>query len=106
MPKNVGQIDRLVRALLGLALIILAATGTIGPCGYIGIVPMLTAVLRTCPAYTDLGINTCKTKTRSGCGARRRLKYPPGQMHLGRGCDMLAWLKTTWRHTPMPIPKT
>jgi len=66
MPKNVGQIDRLVRALLGLALIILAATGTIGPWGYIGIVPLLTAVLRTCPAYTVLGINTCKTKARSG----------------------------------------
>ncbi|HLS04905.1 MAG TPA: DUF2892 domain-containing protein [Wenzhouxiangella sp.] len=66
MPKNVGQIDRLVRILIGLALIILAAIGTIGPWGYIGILPLLTAVLRTCPAYTVLGINTCKTKTRSG----------------------------------------
>lgn len=64
MPKNVGQIDRLIRIIIGLALITLAATGTIGPWGYIGILPLLTAVLRTCPAYTILGINTCKTKTR------------------------------------------
>jgi len=64
MPKNVGQIDRLIRIIIGLALITLAATGTIGPWGYIGILPLLTALLRTCPAYTILGINTCKAKTR------------------------------------------
>jgi len=58
MPKNVGQIDRLIRIIIGLALITLAATGTIGPWGYIGILPLLTALLRTCPAYTILGINT------------------------------------------------
>ena len=72
MPKNVGQTDRLIRIIIGLALITLAATGTIGPWGYLGILPLPTALLRTCPAYTILGINTCKTKARPD---RSRLRH-------------------------------
>ena len=59
---NVGTIDRLVRILAGAGLIALAATGTIGVWGYIGVVPLLTGLLRTCPAYSLLGVNTCGTK--------------------------------------------
>ena len=39
---NVGTVDRVVRIGTGLALVGLAFAGTIGPWGYIGIVPMLT----------------------------------------------------------------
>ena len=59
---NVGTIDRLVRILAGAGLIALAATGTIGVWGYVGVVPLLTGLLRTCPAYSLLGINTCGAK--------------------------------------------
>jgi len=59
---NVGTIDRLVRILAGAGLIALAATGTIGVWGYVGVIPLLTGLLRTCPAYSLLGINTCGTK--------------------------------------------
>jgi hypothetical protein len=59
---NVGTIDRLVRILAGAGLIALAATGTIGVWGYIGVVPLLTGLLRTCPVYSLLGVNTCGTK--------------------------------------------
>jgi hypothetical protein len=61
MKVNVGSIDRVVRILAGLVLIGLAAAGTIGPWGYIGILPLLTGFLRICPAYSLLGINTCAT---------------------------------------------
>ncbi|MDT9000171.1 DUF2892 domain-containing protein [Paucibacter sp. APW11] len=60
---NVGSTDRVLRIVAGLALIALAATGTVGPWGYIGIVPLLTGILRTCPAYSILGVNTCPSKT-------------------------------------------
>jgi len=40
-------------------LIGLAFAGTIGVWGYIGIVPVLTGIFRTCPAYTLLGMSTC-----------------------------------------------
>jgi hypothetical protein len=59
---NVGTVDRLVRILAGAGLIALAATGTIGAWGYVGVLPLLTGLLRTCPAYSLLGINTCGAK--------------------------------------------
>ncbi len=64
MKTNVGGIDRLLRIVLGLVLIALAVTGTIGAWGWIGIVPVLTGALATCPLYTVLGFNTCPMKSR------------------------------------------
>lgn len=61
MKVNVGSVDRIVRIVGGLAFIGLAVAGTIGPWGYIGIVPLLTGFMRVCPAYSLLGINTCST---------------------------------------------
>ncbi len=59
MKVNVGNIDRIVRIFGGLALIGLAAAGSIGVWGYIGIVPLLTGFFRVCPAYALLGVSTC-----------------------------------------------
>ena len=61
MKVNVGSVDRIVRIVAGIALIGLAFAGTIGPWGYIGIVPLLTGFMRVCPAYSLLGISTCTT---------------------------------------------
>ena len=61
MNKNIGTIDRVLRIIVGIALIALAATGTIGLWGYIGVVPLATGLLGWCPAYSLLGIKTCKT---------------------------------------------
>jgi len=58
MPKNVGMIDRVARALVGIALIAWALLG--GPVwAWIGVVPLATAAISFCPAYTLLGIRTC-----------------------------------------------
>ena len=57
--KNAGTLDRAIRAIVGLALIVLAVGGTIGAWGYLGVVPLVTAALGWCPAYTLLGIKTC-----------------------------------------------
>jgi hypothetical protein len=62
MTKNVGGIDRLLRLVVGIVLIGLAATGVVGVWGYIGVVPLLTAAIGWCPAYLPLGIKTCKTQ--------------------------------------------
>jgi len=61
MKTNIGTIDRVVRVLAGLVLIGLAYSGTIGIWGYVGVVLLLTGVVRVCPAYSILGINTCST---------------------------------------------
>lgn len=62
MKANVGTVDRVLRIVLGLALIALAATGTVGWWGYLGVVPLATALFRFCPAYALLGINSCAMK--------------------------------------------
>ena len=59
MKTNEGVIDRSLRVIVGLVLIGLAATGTIGMWGYIGIIPLITGALGMCPIYSLLGINTC-----------------------------------------------
>ena len=62
MKTNEGTIDRALRVIAGLVLIALAATGTVGVWGWIGIMPLLTGAIGFCPAYTILGINTCPLK--------------------------------------------
>jgi len=59
MQTNVGTIDRILRAVIGLALIALTLAGTIGVWGWIGVVPLLTAALGFCPLYTMLGFSSC-----------------------------------------------
>lgn len=62
MKSNVGGIDRVLRIVAGLVLIALAATGTIGVWGWLGVVPLATAALGFCPLYTVLGLSTCPLK--------------------------------------------
>lgn len=62
MKANVGGIDRVLRIVIGLALIAMAATGTIGAWGWIGVVPLATAALGFCPLYTVLGFSSCPVK--------------------------------------------
>lgn len=65
MKINSGTTDRVLRVIVGLGLIALTATGTVGVWGWIGVVPVLTGAVGFCPAYTLLGINTCKTPSSS-----------------------------------------
>jgi hypothetical protein len=62
MTANVGSIDRVVRIVVGLLLIGLAAGGSIGWWGWLGVVPLLTGLVGWCPPYAMLGLNTCKVK--------------------------------------------
>ena len=64
MKSNVGGIDRILRIVIGLALIALTLTGKIGVWGWIGVVPLLTASLGMCPLYSILGFSTCPVKSK------------------------------------------
>lgn len=64
MKTNEGGIDRALRIGGGLALIALAATGTVGVWGWIGVVPLATGLIGWCPAYQLLGLSTCPMKSR------------------------------------------
>jgi len=56
---NIGIVDRIIRIIAGLILIGLAYTNTIGVWGYIGVIPLVTGLVKWCPLYTLLGIRTC-----------------------------------------------
>ena len=55
---NIGNLDRALRVVLGLALLALAVSGSIGVWGYLGIVLLLTGAVAFCPVYRLLGIRT------------------------------------------------
>lgn len=60
MNKNIGSADRWIRIIIGVVLIALALTNTIGAWGWIGIIPLATALINFCPLYRILGFSTNK----------------------------------------------
>ena len=62
MKTNVGGIDKILRIVVGIVLVSMAALGVVGAWGWIGVVPLLTGVFGVCPAYLLLGTNTCTVK--------------------------------------------
>ena len=65
MTQNVGGIDRILRIVAGLVLIGLAATGTVGWWGWLGIVLLATGAIGWCPPYAIFGFNTCAMKSKA-----------------------------------------
>lgn len=61
---NVGTLDRVVRIIVGLALIAAAWLGSVGAWGWIGLLPLLTGLIGSCPAYLPFGFSTCSAKPR------------------------------------------
>ena len=55
---NVGNLDRVLRILLGLALIVSAAIGAIGAWGFLGVAPLVIGIVASCPMYRLLGLRT------------------------------------------------
>ena len=64
MEKNVGSMDRTLRIAVGLGMLSLVflLDGGLRWIGLLGLVPLSTALLGYCPAYTLLGIRTCSTQ--------------------------------------------
>lgn len=62
MSSNVGTVDRVLRILVGLVLIALVFVGPKTDWGWLGLVPLLTALVGFCPLYRLLGIRTCRVR--------------------------------------------
>ena len=60
LTTNVGSADRILRIIAGAVLIGLAIEGTLSPWGWIGVVPLVTAFMKFCPAYAIFGLKTNK----------------------------------------------
>ena len=71
MKSNAGSLDRILRALMGVLLLALTVTGTIGLWGWIGVVSLATAAVGVCPLCSISGSRPCAT------GVRCRTAPPP-----------------------------
>jgi hypothetical protein len=60
MKKNIGNIDKTLRIILGVVLISLVFIGPQTPWGWIGLIPLLTALLGWCPLYAPFKWSTIK----------------------------------------------
>lgn len=61
LATNEGKIDRLLRILVGLAVIALVFVGPKTNWGWLGLIPLVTGLVGFCPLYRLLGLNTCPT---------------------------------------------
>jgi nitrate reductase NapE component len=62
LPHNEGKVDRIVRVVIGIALLPLLAVGPVpgwGLVGLLGVVALLTGLVGSCPLYTLFGLSTC-----------------------------------------------
>lgn len=64
LPRNEGTADRILRVGAGLVLLALTQVGPQTPWGYLGLIPLATGLLGSCPLYTVLGLSTCPAKGR------------------------------------------
>ena len=62
MGKNVGLADRIIRIILGLAILSLVFIGPQTVWGYLGLIAMLSAVSGFCPMYGLFGVNSCQAQ--------------------------------------------
>jgi hypothetical protein len=62
MPTNEHPVERVLRVILGLAVLSLVFLGPKTSWGYLGLVPLVTGLVGTCPLYTLFGWSTCPVK--------------------------------------------
>jgi hypothetical protein len=77
LPRNEHPMERVARVVVGLGVLSLVFVGPKTPWGWIGLVPLVTGLVGSCPLYTLFGLSTCRIQTRcarpaaSGAEARR-----------------------------------
>jgi uncharacterized membrane protein YccC len=62
LPRNEHAVERVLRVGIGAALIALVFVGPQTPWGWLGLVPLVTGLVGSCPIYSVLGVSTCRMK--------------------------------------------
>ena len=74
MKSNLGTLDRVIRVFIGVALISGADNGRLGLWAWIGVLPIITAMISFCPVYSIFGIATCKVAPAESKGSKKSKK--------------------------------
>jgi hypothetical protein len=64
LPTNEHPAERVIRVIVGLGVLALVFVGPKTAWGFLGLVPLATGVLGSCPLYTLFGLSTCPAKAR------------------------------------------
>jgi len=64
LPNNEHPIERAIRVIVGLVALSLVFVGPKTMLGLIGIVPLVTGLIGSCPLYTLFGFSTCPVKAK------------------------------------------
>ena len=62
LPRNEHTIERVLRVVVGLGIVSLVFVGPQTAWGWLGLIPVVTGLVGSCPIYTILGVSTCPTK--------------------------------------------
>jgi len=62
LPNNEHVVERVIRVVLGLGLVAIVFVGPQTPWGWVGLLPLVTGLVGSCPAYTLFGFSTCPAK--------------------------------------------
>jgi len=65
LPNNEHPVERALRVAVGLVIVMLAFVGPKTPWAFLGIIPIVTGLVGSCPIYTLFGISTCALKTKT-----------------------------------------
>lgn len=63
LPRNEHPAERALRIIVGVGLLSLVFVGPQTMWGLLGIIPLATGLLGSCPLYTVLGVSTCPRRT-------------------------------------------
>ena len=69
MKTNIGSIDRVIRIAVGIA-VLGAGCYFKSWWGLVGLLPLVTAIVRICPAYLPFGLSTCGVRSNPSGGAK------------------------------------
>ncbi len=64
-PKNEHSVDRVIRVILGVAILSLVFVGPKTPWGWLGLIPLFTGFVGSCPLYTACRMSTCPRNDRA-----------------------------------------
>ncbi len=65
-PRNEHTVERVIRVVAGLGIVSLAFVGPQTPWAWLGLIPIATGALGSCPLYTLFGFSTCSMKDKTG----------------------------------------
>ncbi len=66
LPRNEGTLDRVLRVVIGVVLLTAVFVGPRTPLGWLGLIPLFTGLIGTCPAYSCVGVKTCAVRPPEG----------------------------------------